>query len=86
MVPLLQPGEEVLINPRAYGQEFPQPGDLVVVAHPTQPDLKLIKWVVYGDEQGYFLKGLNAAASTDSRAFGLVPREAFLGQVVCRLP
>ncbi|XGB43795.1 MAG: nickel-type superoxide dismutase maturation protease [Nodosilinea sp. LVE1205-7] len=86
MVPLLQPGEEVLVNPHGYHRTLPQPGDLVVARHPQRPDLKLIKWVVYGQGNRYFIAGLNQAASTDSRSFGLVPRENLLGRVVCRFP
>jgi nickel-type superoxide dismutase maturation protease len=86
MVPLLQPGDEVLINPTAYRHRRPQSGDLVVAQHPQRPHISLIKWVVYGDERGYFLKGINTIASTDSRHFGWVPRPKILGQVVCRFP
>lgn len=86
MLPLLEPGTEVLINPSAYGPQRPQPGDLVVAEHPRQPGLLLIKWVVYVDTDGCFLQGLNVAESTDSREFGLVPWAGLVGQVVCRLP
>ncbi len=86
MLPLLEPGMEVLINPFAYGQQRPQPGDLVVAEHPRQPGLLLIKWVVYIDADGCFLRGLNVVESTDSREFGLVPWVGLVGQVVCRLP
>ena len=86
MQPLLVAGTEVLIDPSAYRQRRPSPGDLVVAYHPYQPGLRLIKWVVYVEAEGCFLKGLNAAASTDSREFGLVPWERILGQVVCRFP
>jgi nickel-type superoxide dismutase maturation protease len=86
MLPLLEPGTEVLINPGAYRQQRPQPGDLVVAYHPRQPGLKLIKWVVHVDENGCFLQGLNPAKSSDSREFGLVPWDKVLGQVVCRFP
>jgi len=86
MLPLLHPGEEVLVNPSAYGAVLPQPGDLVVAQHPTQPGLRLIKWVVYVEGDACFLKGINETTSTDSRAFGLVPYATLLGQVVCRFP
>ncbi|PSR17476.1 nickel-type superoxide dismutase maturation protease [filamentous cyanobacterium CCP3] len=86
MQPLLVASTEVLINPFAYRQSRPSPGDLVVAYHPHQPGLRLIKWVVYVEAEGCFLKGLNAAASTDSREFGLVPWERIVGQVVCRFP
>ncbi|PSN12295.1 nickel-type superoxide dismutase maturation protease [filamentous cyanobacterium CCT1] len=86
MQPLLVAGTEVLINPFAYRRSQPLSGDLVVAYHPHQPGLRLIKWVVYVEAQGCFLKGLNAPASTDSREFGLVPWESIVGQVVCRFP
>jgi nickel-type superoxide dismutase maturation protease len=86
MLPLLEPGTEVLINPRAYCHQLPQAGDLVVAYHPRQPGLRLIKWVVYVDLEGCFLKGLNSAASNDSREFGLVACTEILGRVVCRFP
>ncbi len=86
MQPLLQPQEEVLINPRAYQTRMPQPGDLVVINHPHQSNLRLIKWVVYVDTDGCFVKGLNLLASTDSREFGLVKREHLVGKVLCRFP
>lgn len=86
MQPLFCPGDEVLINPHAYRQGPPQPGDLVVAYHPSQPALRLIKQVIYVDPGGCFLKGLNAAASTDSRHFGLVPLASIVGQVICRFP
>ncbi|HSM80147.1 MAG TPA: nickel-type superoxide dismutase maturation protease [Nodosilinea sp.] len=86
MLPLLEPGVEVLIDPTAYRRQRPLPGDLVVAYHPHQPGLRLIKWVVYVEAGGCFLKGLNAAASTDSRDYGLVPHDKILGRVVCRFP
>ena len=86
MQPLLRPGEEVLMHPRAYAIAQPQPGDIVVAQHPHRPDLRVIKWVVVVDPHGCFLQGVNLAASTDSRSFGLVPFDAILGQVVCRFP
>ncbi|QQE66420.1 S26 family signal peptidase [Leptolyngbya sp. BL0902] len=86
MQPLLRPGEEVLIDPRAYRHHPPQLGDLVVAEHPQQPGFRLIKWVVAVEPQGCFLQGINLAASTDSRSFGWVPPEGILGQVICRFP
>jgi nickel-type superoxide dismutase maturation protease len=86
MVPLLLPNTEVLINPAAYQQQPPRPGDLVVAHHPRQLDLRIVKWVVYVEPGGCFLKGLNESASTDSREYGLVPLTSLLGQVVCRFP
>lgn len=86
MLPLLEPGTEVLINPFAYGQRRPRSGDLIVAYHPGRSGLRLIKWVVYVGSEGCFLQGLNDGASTDSREFGLVPWDRIVGQVMCRFP
>ncbi|MCB0196201.1 MAG: nickel-type superoxide dismutase maturation protease [Anaerolineae bacterium] len=85
MQPLLQPGEEVLINPAAYLYTAPQPGDIVVVIHPYQPGLRMIKRLTaIGDGHRYFVEGDNPAESTDSRSFGPVGLEHIVGQVTSR--
>jgi nickel-type superoxide dismutase maturation protease len=85
MLPLLKPGQEVLINPRAYKYRHPQPGDIVVAQRPDRPDVRLIKRVVSITENGRcILKGDNPLESTDSRNFGPVPMEYLVGQVTGR--
>lgn len=85
MLPLLQPGDEVLVNPRAYRRLPPQPGDLVVAPHPHRANFWLVKRVVaVKDNQDCILMGDNAKASTDSRTFGAIPAHKLLGKVVCR--
>ena len=85
MQPLLQPGEEVLINPAAYRYTEPQPGDIVVVVHPYQPDLRMIKRLTaVVDDHRYFVEGDNSAESTDSRNFGPIGLEHIVGQVTSR--
>jgi len=86
MQPLLSSQQEVLVDPTAFRRRRPNPGDLVVAQHPQRPDLRLIKWVVYVEHDRCFLKGLNPAASTDSRDFGLVTKEQLVGRVLCRFP
>lgn len=87
MVPLLRPGDEVLVDPRAYSQEPPRPGDIVVARHPTQVDLKIIKRVidVTGDGR-FYLQGDNPdpTESSDSRSFGPVSLDHILGRVTSR--
>ncbi len=85
MSPAVSSGERVLVNRAAYWLSRPQPGDLVVVRDPRQPERLLLKridrsagndaWTVLGDNQ---------AASTDSRAFGPVGRELLVGKVWLR--
>jgi len=87
MLPLLEPGQEVLIDQRAYRQRPPQPGDIVVAQHPYQPGLKIIKRVTAVSIDGrYFLQGDNPHESSDSRSFGAVSPQLILGQVTSRFP
>ena len=85
MLPLLKPGQEVLVDPDAYRNSLPEPGDIIVARHPGRPDLKVIKRVeaVIKNEL-VVLKGDNPAESTDSRVFGPVNREHLLGRVTSR--
>lgn len=85
MLPVLKPGEEVLMVPYRDFSYFPQMGDIVVALHPSQPNLHLIKRVTAVLENGCcFLQGDNLDESTDSRAFGWVSPETIIGRVTCR--
>ncbi len=87
MIPVLKPGDEVLVNPRAYRRMPPNPGDIVLVQHPYKIDLKLVKRVTSRLEDGRcYLEGDNRTESTDSRTFGPVAPEKILGQVTSRFP
>ena len=47
MLPLLRPDEEVLVNQSAYGLGHePQPGDVVIVVHPHDPSLRMVKRII----------------------------------------
>ncbi|NBD18552.1 MAG: nickel-type superoxide dismutase maturation protease [Cyanobacteria bacterium] len=85
MLPLLKPGEEVLIDPAIQETQHLQIGDLVVAQHPTQGNLQVIKRVSFISATGnYFLVGDNPQESTDSRSFGSVSLEQIVGRVTCR--
>ena len=82
MAPSLPPGERVLVSKTAYWFSKPRPGDLVVVRDPRQPERLLIKRIeAPASSDGWLVMGDNAAASTDSRAFGSVRRKEILGKV-----
>ena len=84
MSPHLQAGDEVLVDPRAYQRNAPQPGDVVLAQHPYRRDMKLVKRVeavLDGDNDRYRLSGDNPGESTDSRTFGNIPRADILGRV-----
>lgn len=85
MQPLLQPGAEILIDPNAYRHNLPQVNDLIVVKHPEQKGLEIIKRVSQILEDGtFFLLGDNLAHSTDSRNFGAIPLQNIVGKVTSR--
>lgn len=87
MRPLLAPPQEVLLNPTAYRATPPQPGDIVVAYHPQQPQLRIIKRILFVETNGHcYLQGDNAIASSDSRQFGLLPPNQIEGKVVCLFP
>ena len=85
MLPLLQPGDEVLVDPRAYRRDDPCQGDIVILRHPQHADLRIVKRItaVFPD-QTCTIAGDNAAASTDSRVFGAVPISQIEGRVTSR--
>lgn len=78
MLPTLQPGETVLVDPRAPARA----GDVVLARHPHQ-DLLVLKRVSRLTLDGVELLGDNPALSTDSRHYGPLPLERLRGRVVC---
>ncbi|MDJ0688303.1 MAG: nickel-type superoxide dismutase maturation protease [Xenococcaceae cyanobacterium MO_188.B32] len=85
MTPLLQPGEEILVDLNAYQKAFPRVGEIVVAAHPYYSELHIIKRVMSVAENGScFLQGDNLAESSDSRSFGIVAIDKILGRVTSR--
>ena len=86
MIPLLEPGEEILFDPKAYRNSLPQTGDIVVAQHPYQ-EKQIVKRVTLVLEDGScFLEGDNSNASTDSRSYGFVPSSKIIGRVTCKFP
>ena len=87
MEPTLRDGDEVLVDLRAYRRAGPATGDLVLVRHPFQTDLKIVKRVeaVLADGR-LVLRGDNPGESTDSRSYGAVAPDRALGRVVLVLP
>ncbi|MGK7934648.1 MAG: nickel-type superoxide dismutase maturation protease [Xenococcaceae cyanobacterium] len=85
MTPLVQPGEEVLVDLNAYQKSFPQVGEVVIATHPYYADLNIIKRVVSVAKDGScFLQGENLVESSDSRFFGMVTLDQILGRVTSR--
>ena len=85
MLPLLHPGDEVLVDMRAYRRSFPAVGDVIVIRSPDRPDMHLIKRVAAVRRSGAcFVRGDNPSQSTDSRAFGWVEPQFVLGRAIGR--
>ena len=79
MFPILKPGDQVLLDPRAYVRKPPAVGDIVVAVHPARRDLKIIKRVTRVLADGTLnLEGENIFETTDFRR---VPASTIVGKV-----
>ena len=88
MMPALLPGDWALAVP---ARRFER-GQVVVVEHPGRPGYELVKRITHvpGDTIGertlapdeYWIEGDRAEASTDSRHFGPVTREALRARIL----
>jgi nickel-type superoxide dismutase maturation protease len=76
MVPTLHHGDQLLVQ---YGASV-RPGDVVVLRHPFQQDLLVVKRAVERREGGWWVLGDNPYAGGDSTDYGVVPEELILGK------
>ncbi|MBD9731765.1 nickel-type superoxide dismutase maturation protease [Streptomyces sp. H28] len=77
MVPTLHHGDRLLVH---YGARV-RPGDVVVLRHPFQQDLLVVKRATERREGGWWVRGDNTYAGGDSTDYGTVPDELVLGRV-----
>ncbi|MGW3725075.1 nickel-type superoxide dismutase maturation protease [Streptomyces sp. NPDC000851] len=77
MVPTLFHGDRLVVR---YGARI-RPGDVVVLRHPFQQDLLVVKRAAERREGGWWVLGDNAYAGGDSTDYGTVPEELVLGRV-----
>ncbi|WP_413758936.1 nickel-type superoxide dismutase maturation protease [Streptomyces sp. MMBL 11-3] len=77
MVPTLKHGDRLVVQ---YGARI-RPGDVVVLRHPFQQDLLVVKRAAERREGGWWVLGDNAFAGGDSTDYGTVPEELVLGKV-----
>ena len=82
MLPTLRPGDRLLVDPRAYRDRLPRPGEVVVFADPERPDRWLVKRVRDVDPASGTIdvRGDAAESARDSRQFGRVPAGSVVGR------
>jgi nickel-type superoxide dismutase maturation protease len=84
MSPALQPGDRLLVESLTYAVRPPRRGEVVLAPDPRVPDRELVKRVASVHDGSVRLRGDHPAASTDSRVFGALPREAVRWRVALR--
>jgi nickel-type superoxide dismutase maturation protease len=85
MEPLCKEGDFILLDKMSYLIFRPKAGDTIVLRHPQQSRL-LLKYVMQEKFQDnrffYWVEGLNKKESSDSRAFGWVPKDFIFGKAI----
>ncbi len=83
MSPLYLDGDQIAVDSKAYQAVLPAVGDIVLCEHPYIKAHLMIKKIQSIDQAGrYFVVGINAAESTDSRSFGSVAANKIVGKVI----
>jgi len=77
MVPTLYHGDFLVVR---YGGRV-RAGEIVVLRHPFQQDLLVVKRAVERREGGWWVLGDNSFAGGDSTDYGTVPHDLILGRV-----
>lgn len=77
MVPTLHHGDRLLVH---YGARVRR-GDVIVLRHPFQQDLLVVKRAAERRDGGWWVLGDNSYAGGDSTDYGVVPDELVLGRV-----
>jgi len=85
MFPTLHNGDWILVEDGYYETNPPVCGELVLMAHPEQSGLVMVKRVSTIDNDRVFVLGDNQSHSTDSRHFGWVHREKLTARVWSRI-
>lgn len=81
MLPTLRPGDQLVVQ---YGGAV-RAGDVVVLRHPFQHDLLIVKRAAERRPGGWWVLGDNPEVRNDSREFGVVPDELVVARAWVRL-
>lgn len=84
MLPTLQIGDHLIVDPRAYRSCAPRAGEVVIARHPLE-ERELVKRVERVEAAGLWLASDNPAEGNDSRHFGAIAPDSILGKVVARV-
>jgi nickel-type superoxide dismutase maturation protease len=83
MIPTLLPGDRLLVESWTYRRRPPRVGELVLARDPRASERELVKRVV-GIRDGLVALRGDGEGSTDSRAFGPIPRPTIRWRVLAR--
>jgi nickel-type superoxide dismutase maturation protease len=81
MLPTLRPGDRLVVK---YGSRV-RPGAVVVLRHPLQHDLLIVKRALERRSNGWWVVGDNPQVRNDSREFGPVPDDLMVARAWVRL-
>ncbi|WP_314172022.1 nickel-type superoxide dismutase maturation protease [Streptomyces winkii] len=81
MLPTLRPGDRLVVK---YGSRV-RPGAVVLLRHPLQHDLLIVKRAVERRSGGWWVVGDNPRVRNDSREFGPVPDDLLVARAWLRL-
>ncbi|WP_052848261.1 nickel-type superoxide dismutase maturation protease [Streptomyces avicenniae] len=81
MLPTLRPGDRLLLG---HGARV-RPGHVIVVRHPLQQDLLIVKRAAERRSGGWWVEGDNPLVTNDSREFGVVPDALVVARALLRL-
>jgi len=82
MEPVIVSGQIVVVDRISYRIRAPRRGEILVIREPVQDRLVLKQCIRVDENMLVYVRGINSAASIDSRSYGGVQRTRIRGRVV----